>query len=67
MALKMPQSDARNLWHKISIFKFSHLFNLNAAAVTAAVTSVRSNRKQMESGSMYIDYMPKQRSATCSC
>ena len=52
---------------KFQFSKFSHLFNLNAAAVIAAVTSVRSNRKQMESGSMHIDYMPKQWSATCSC
>ena len=52
---------------KFQFSKFSHLFNLNAAAVTAAVTSVCSNRKQMESGSMLIDYMPKQWSATCSC
>ena len=44
---------------KFQFSKFSHLFNLNAAAVTAAVTSVRSNREQIESGSMYIDYMPK--------
>ena len=49
MALKMPQSDATNLWHKSQFSKILHLFNLNAAAVTAAVTSVRSNRKQMES------------------
>ena len=55
----MPQFDERNLWHKISIFKIFALFNLDAAAVTAAVTSVRSNREQTESGSMYIDYMPK--------
>ena len=38
--------------------RFSHLFSLNAAAVTAAATSVRSNREQTESG-MYVDYMPK--------
>ena len=44
---------------KFQFSKFSHLFNLNSAAVTAAVTSVRSNKEQMESGSMYIDYMPK--------
>ena len=49
---------------KFQFSKFSHLFNLNAAAVTAAVTSVRSNREQIESGSMYIDYMPKSRSVT---
>ena len=39
---------------KFQFSKFSHLFNLNAAAVT----SVRSNREQTESG-MYVDYMPK--------
>ena len=44
---------------KFQFSKFSHLFNLNSAAVTAAVTSVRSNREQMESGSMCIDYMSK--------
>ena len=49
---------------KFQFSKFSHLFNLNAAAVTAAVTSVRSNREQTESG-MYVDYMPKWQSATC--
>ena len=52
---------------KFKFSKFLHLFNFNAAAVTAAVTSVCSNRKEMESGSMYIDYMPKWRSATCGC
>ena len=49
---------------KFQFSKFSHLFNLNAAAVTAAATSVASNREQTESG-MYVDYMPKWRSATC--
>ena len=44
---------------KVHFSKFSQLFNLDAAAVTATVTSVRSNRKQTEGGSMYIDYMPK--------
>ena len=44
---------------KFQFSKFSHLYYLNSAAVTAAVTSVCSNREQMESGSMYIDYMPK--------
>ena len=44
---------------KFQFLKFSHLFNLNSAAVTAAGTSVRSNREQMESGSMFIDHMPK--------
>ena len=52
---------------KFQFSKFSHLFNLNAAAVTTAVTSVRANRKEMENGSMYIDYKPKWRSATCGC
>ena len=52
---------------KFQFSKFSHLFNLNAAAVTTAVTSVRSNRKEMKNGSMYIDYKPKWRSATCGC
>ena len=44
---------------KFQFSKFSHLLNLNVAAVTAVVTSARSNREQTESGSMYIDYMPK--------
>ena len=44
---------------KFQFSKFSRLFNLDAAAVTAAVTSVRYNREQTESGSMYVDYMPK--------
>ena len=44
---------------KFQFLKFSYLFNLNSAAVTAAGTSVRSNREQMESGSMYIDHMLK--------
>ena len=44
---------------KFQFSKFLHLFKLNSAAVTAVVTSVHSNREQMESGSMYIDYMPK--------
>ena len=44
---------------KFQFLKFSHLFNLNAAAVTAAVTSVRSNGEQIESGSMYLDYTLK--------
>ena len=42
---------------KFQFSKFSRLFNLNSAAVTSAVTSVRSYREQMEIGSMYIDYM----------
>ena len=44
---------------KFQFSKLLHQFNLDAAAVAAAVTSVRSNREQTESGSMYIDYMPK--------
>ena len=52
---------------KFQFSKFSHLFNFNAAAVTAAVTSARSNGEQIESGSMYLDYMLKWRSATCDC
>ena len=44
---------------KFQFSKFSHLFNLNSAVVTAAVTSVRSNREKMESGSIYLDYIPK--------
>ena len=44
---------------KFQFSKYSHLITLNAAAVTAAVTSVRSNREQTESGSMYIDCKPK--------
>ena len=55
----MPQFDDRNLWHKISIFKIFAPVYLNAAVVTAAVNSVGSNREQIESGSMYLDYMPK--------
>ena len=44
---------------KFPFSKFLHVLNFNSAAVTATVTSVRSNREQMESGSMYIDYMTK--------
>ena len=44
---------------KFKFSEFLHLFNLDAAVVTAAVTSVRSNKEQTESGNMYIDYMPK--------
>ena len=44
---------------KFQFSKFSHLFNFNAAAVTPAVTSARSNGEQIESGSMYLDYMLK--------
>ena len=44
---------------KFQFSKCSHLFNLDAAAVTTAVTSVRSNGEQIESGSMYLDYMLK--------
>ena len=40
---------------KFQFSHFLHLFNLNSASVT----SVRPNSEQVESGSMYIDDMPK--------
>ena len=40
---------------KFQFSHFLHLFNLSSASVT----SVRPNSEQMESGSMYIDDMPK--------
>ena len=44
---------------KFQFSKFLYLFNFSSAVVTAAVTSVRSNKEQVEIGTMYIDYMLK--------